>query len=37
MQQICVSLSAADTVSKLNEGKKCQISLGIPMQMLTNF
>ena len=36
MQQICVSLSAQNTVSKLNEGKICKISLDILMQMITD-
>ena len=36
MQQICVSLSAENTVSKHNEGKNYKVSLGILMQMLTN-
>ena len=34
MQQICASLSTANTISNLNEGKSYKISLGILMQKL---
>ena len=37
MQQICVSLSAGKTVPSLSEGRNCKVSLGMRMQMLTNF
>ena len=36
MKQICVSLSAGNTVPSLNEGKNCKISLGILIQILAN-